>query len=456
MPRFLKATPKYTATSFEDRMKHLLLYKEEYEKQQDIRDKMLEDTLVLEQLKNSDVDADLYRNYSDWRAKLNESSSNLTDNGQLDMQGILSLRRDYLNNFKPKEDLLKLRNTLVQKQAAEYTPDTIYDRDFSKVSLDDMTMDANYRSLKLSDIEKRAFDELSNKYMVNGLPTNSDSDIEGILSNIDTEGFSESQIDSIRQSINRGYTRATTAVNEYNRQQNAYRRQEELQGIQKETALLQQQKIREELNKPDTTPVLYKQVEGNAGDTIDIYKVFSNGKEHYAIMKDGKPVLIDSMKIKEDGTINYADLYKIAYGEPGTQLYGSSEYRIDSDTSKMARYRPREGTKKSSTKLIHTAKELRDYLAKSGLDGAALSATLKEIYGVKDAFNSNLFNLRDIEISNYTNGTNTIRLIEKSSNTGSFELFKTDSSKDSEEKKSDDKEEKPAGNGGGVGNKTYN
>lgn len=455
MPRFLKATPKYTATSFEDRMKPLLLYKDEYEKQQDTYDKMLEDTLVLEQLKDSDVDTDLYRSYSDWRTKLNESASNLSDNGQLDMQGIRSLRRDYLNNFKPKEDLLKLRNTLVQKQAAEYTPDTIYDRDFSKVSLDGMTMDANYRSLKLSDIEKRAFDELSNKYIANGLPTNPDSDIESILSNIDTEGFSEDQINSIRQSINRGYTRATTAVNEYNRQQDAYRRQEELQGIQRETALLQQKKVQEGLDKPDTTPILYKQVEGNAGDTIDIYKVFSGGKEHYAIMKDGKPVLIDSKKIKEDGTIDYADLYKIAYGEPGAQLYGSSEYRIDSDTNKMSRYRPSPNTEKSSTNLIRTAKELRDYLAKSGLDGAALSATLKEIYGIKDAFDSNIFNLRDIEISNYNNGTNTIRLIEKSPTTGSFELFKTDYPKDGEEKDSANKEDKPAGNGGGVGNKTY-
>lgn len=451
MPRFLKATPKYTATSFEDRMKPLLLYKDEYEKQQDTYDKMLEDTLVLEQLKNSDTDTDLYRNYSDWRTKLNNSASNLSNNGQLDIQGIRNLRRDYLNNFKSKEDLLKLRNTLVQKQAAEYTPDTIYDIDFSKVSLDDMTMGANYKSLKLSDIEKKAFEELSNKYIANGLPANSDSDVESILSNIDTEGFSESQIDTIRQSINRGYTRAATAVNEYNRQQEAYMRQEALQNIQRGTALLQHQKLQEELNKPSTTPVLYKQVQGSAGDTIDIYKVFSNGKEHYAIMKDGKPVLIDSSKIKEDGTLDYTELYKLAYGDIPAPYYDTAEYKMDTDKSKIYKNRKEDGFIKSD--VIHNVKELKEFLTENGEITGELRTALKELYGINDVFNSNIFNLRDIKITKYE-GRNTIKLIQKTPTTGSFELLKVSDSEGGGENAENERNES-ADNNGGVGNKTY-
>jgi hypothetical protein len=54
--KYLQVTPQYKATTFDERIKPLALYKQEYDRQQETYDKLLEDTLMLENLKGSDVD----------------------------------------------------------------------------------------------------------------------------------------------------------------------------------------------------------------------------------------------------------------------------------------------------------------------------------------------------------------------------------------------------------------
>lgn len=219
--KYFQATPQYKAMSLDDRMRHVALYKPEYEKQQDAYDKLLEDTLILENLKGSDIDADLYRQYSQWRGELVGAADALSNTGKLDMQSVRDLRRQYLNEFKPMEDKYKHRNTLIATQAAKDSPNTIYDRDFSKIAVSDISLDDTVRSLDLAAIEKQAFDDATSRYMDTGLPEDTDPDIERLLEGTDLSGYSEDAKGRVTDSIRKGYYKASNAIDEYKINQEA-------------------------------------------------------------------------------------------------------------------------------------------------------------------------------------------------------------------------------------------
>ena len=219
--KYFQATPQYKAMSLDDRMRHVALYKPEYEKQQDAYDKLLEGTLILENLKGSDIDADLYRQYSQWRGELVGAADALSNTGKLDMQSVRDLRRQYLNEFKPMEDKYKHRNTLIATQAAKDSPNTIYDRDFSKIAVSDISLDDTVRSLDLAAIEKQAFDDATSRYMDTGLPEDTDPDIERLLEGTDLSGYSEDAKGRVTDSIRKGYYKASNAIDEYKINQEA-------------------------------------------------------------------------------------------------------------------------------------------------------------------------------------------------------------------------------------------
>lgn len=219
--KYLQVTPQYKAMSLDDRMRHVALYKPEYEKQQDAYDKLLENTLILENLKGSDIDADLYRQYSQWRGELVGAADALSNTGKLDMQSVRDLRRQYFNEFKPMEDKYKHRNTLIATQAAKASPNTIYDRDFSKIAVSDISLDDTVRSLDLAAIEKQAYDDATSRYLDTGLPEDTDPDIERLLEGTDLSGYSEDAKGRVTDSIRKGYYKASNAIDEYKINQEA-------------------------------------------------------------------------------------------------------------------------------------------------------------------------------------------------------------------------------------------
>lgn len=441
--KYLQVTPQYKATTFDERIKPLVLYKQEYDRQQDAYDKLLEDTLMLENLKGSDVDADLYRQYSQWRGELNNAADILSNTGRLDMQSVRDLRRQYLNELKPMEDKYKHRNSLMLKQAAEYSPYTLFDKDFSKISVADTNLDDNYRTYKLDDIEKNAFARLSERYIQTGIPSDPQEDIDELLGDIDTRGLSEDQIATIRDSISSGFTKAQRTVTEYNLQQERARKQDAYQELQGERLrkLIDRNPGGDGYDDGDINPFgpskknpaagkkPVKTIEGNAGDKIDIFKLTDDGTDYYFMMRGGKPVLIDSSIIGEDGTVAYSSLYNAAYGESPAAYYDGREYFVRGD-GKV--YSEASGTvSPTQSYMIRTGSEMKQFLNDHPEYAGSLMQVAKEKYGVKDVFNSDLLNFKDVNVRIYTpTGRDTyaktqvaVSLKEKSGNSERFTLI---------------------------------
>ena len=215
MARYLTINSKFNPITFEERMKPLLLYKEEYENQEESLNKILEDSQSLADLKSYPQDSDVYRQYQEYQNSINGVIDNLTNNGTLDSKAALQLRRYYLQNLKPYESKLARRNELIRKQAENYTPDTMYDIDFSTVGINDINEASSFRTYKLNDIAKTAASRTLSKYN-SGETVGSDNDeIESILKDIDTTNLSNNQINQIKSYIKQGIGSAKQAYNEY-------------------------------------------------------------------------------------------------------------------------------------------------------------------------------------------------------------------------------------------------
>lgn len=460
--------------SLDDLIKGQLIYKDARDAEVNRAEEFLEKTDLLEGLKNSEIDSDLYRNYKNWRGELEGQIDSLLNDGRIDFATMGNIRRKYLTDFKHKEDLVKLRNTLVQQQAANYSPYTLYDKDYSKVSIDNMSPDASYRTYRLDDIEKNAFAELSEKYIQTGVPSDSSSDINELLGKIDTEGLTDNQIDIIRDSLNKGYIKAQRSVDEYNKQLERAAKQDEYQK-------LQMQRLQDSLDKPDGNPQntfdpknptkglnVYKTIPGNAGDQIPVYKFNKDDKDYYFVMRGKEPIIIPSDLVGEDGSISYSDFYKSVYGEPPINFYDERPYYIGNYGKDVLSKDITDGTRT----IIKSIPELREYLGKHPEATSQLVRIAKEKYGVDDIFSSNLLNFKDIDIINNAYGDNkttAFRIVNKSGNEERFTLIdgltpkpKEDGNNPEGENKNDgeniqtaDTVRTPKPNAG-VGNKVYN
>lgn len=229
MVRNIEISPTYKATSFEERIKPVLLYKEEYDKIQDTYDKILEDTLMLENLKGSEVDSELYGKYSDWRGRVNSAVENLSSSGYLDMQSARDLRREYINELKPMEDKYKHRTNLIYKQASEYSPGTIYKRDFSNVAVSDINLDDAIESINLNtDITKPYTDKWSKEFFSSGLPEGDDPKtiaVNSAMEEMDLDGYNEESVAQVRSTLEVAYDSAVKASEQLKREESIHKEQ---------------------------------------------------------------------------------------------------------------------------------------------------------------------------------------------------------------------------------------
>ena len=267
MARYLTINSKFNPITFEERMKPLLLYKEEYENQEESLNKILEDSQSLADLKNYPQDSDVYRQYQEYQNSINGVIDNLTNNGTLDSKAALQLRRYYLQNLKSYESKLARRNELIRKQAENYTPDTMYDIDFSTVGINDINEASSFRTYKLNDIAKTAASRTLSKYN-SGETVGSDNDeIESILKDIDTTNLSNNQVNQIKSYIKQGIGSAKQAYNEYL--------------VQQDYKIAQAEHLRRPTTTRTTTSNSTKTYETRVLDSGEKIKLEKRGDDYY-------------------------------------------------------------------------------------------------------------------------------------------------------------------------------
>ena len=267
MARYLTINSKFNPITFEEKIKPLLLYKEEYEKQEEALNKMLEDSQSLASLANSPQDSDIYRQYQDYQSNLNGLVDNLTNNGKLDSRAALQLRRQYLQNLKPYESKLARRNELIREQAKNYTPTTMYDIDFSNVGLDNIDDSSSYRTYKLDDIAKTAASTLLSKYTSGESIGSEEDEVNSIIKDIDTTNLSTNQINKIKSYIKQGRGAAKQAYDDYLLQQDYKRAQAE--------------HLRRVTTTRTTTPSSTKTYETRVLDSGEKIKLEKRGNNYY-------------------------------------------------------------------------------------------------------------------------------------------------------------------------------
>ena len=267
MARYLTINSKFNPITFEERMKPLLLYKEEYENQEEALNKVLEESQSLADLKNYPQDSDVYRQYQEYQNSINGVIDNLTNNGTLDSKAALQLRRYYLQNLKPYESKLARRNELIRKQAENYTPDTMYDIDFSTVGINDINEASSFRTYKLNDIAKTAASRTLSKYN-SGETVGSDNDeTESILKDIDTTNLSNNQVNQIKSYIKQGIGSAKQAYNEYL--------------VQQDYKIAQAEHLRRPTTTRTTTSNSTKTYETRVLDSGEKIKLEKRGDDYY-------------------------------------------------------------------------------------------------------------------------------------------------------------------------------
>lgn len=267
MARYLTINSKFNPITFEERMKPLLLYKEEYENQEESLNKILEDSQSLADLKNYPQDSDVYRQYQEYQNSINGVIDNLTNNGTLDSKAALQLRRYYLQNLKPYESKLARRNELIRKQAENYTPDTMYDIDFSTVGINDINEASSFRTYKLNDIAKTAASRTLSKYNSGETVGSDNEETESILKDIDTTNLSNNQVNQIKSYIKQGIGSAKQAYNEYL--------------VQQDYKIAQAEHLRRPATTRTTTSNSTKTYETRVLDSGEKIKLEKRGDDYY-------------------------------------------------------------------------------------------------------------------------------------------------------------------------------
>lgn len=172
MPKVYTYNAEFNPISFTDRVAPALLYKEEYDKQQEAYYKYLEEASELADLKDSDIDADSYKIYTDHMAQINKLGELLETQGLRGGEAralALQLRRDQMNNIDPLRKKLKKRSSLIQgqREAIMKNPNLIFDTDYDTVSLDNINESSTYRPIDLGEVSNVAANLVYNSKMSN-------------------------------------------------------------------------------------------------------------------------------------------------------------------------------------------------------------------------------------------------------------------------------------------------
>lgn len=133
-------TSNFKPFTYEEMVKPLLLYKQEEEARQQAYLDLQEKASTLEALAASEKDAEAYGTYTAYKNRLREVADAMAKNGLTRQNNqVFNLRKSYINDIKPLNDLLEKRNKLVEEQRANNKDGTnIYSIDYGDMSLAEM------------------------------------------------------------------------------------------------------------------------------------------------------------------------------------------------------------------------------------------------------------------------------------------------------------------------------
>lgn len=133
-------TSNFKPFTYEEMVRPLLLYKQEEEARQQAYLDMQEKAATLEDLAASEKDAEAYGIYTAYKDRLRDVADSMARQGLTRGNNqVFSLRKDYISNIKPLNDLLEKRNKLIEEQRANNKDGTnIYSIDYGDMSLSEM------------------------------------------------------------------------------------------------------------------------------------------------------------------------------------------------------------------------------------------------------------------------------------------------------------------------------
>ena len=133
-------TSNFKPFTYEEMVRPLLLYKQEEEARQQAYLDLQEKASTLEDLAASEKDAKAYGTYTAYKNRLREVADEMAKNGLTRQNNqVFNLRKSYINDIKPLNDLLEKRNKLVEEQRANNKDGTnIYSIDYGDMSLAEM------------------------------------------------------------------------------------------------------------------------------------------------------------------------------------------------------------------------------------------------------------------------------------------------------------------------------
>lgn len=381
MARYLTINSTFNPISFDDIMTPALLYKQEYEKQQDDIDELYKNN-TLRQLRNSPIDSNAYSKYSNYMDSLGRAADDLMSTGKLNANAIRDLRRNYNEVIAPYEDKFKKRATLIAEQAKNYSPTKMYSKDFSNVSLDEFNDDMSYRTLDLDDIFKDSAAKILSSYQAEDTKT-PEEEISNMYQSYDLSDFSDEQKDLVLDAIVKGRNAAIASMNEYTRkatneaikaQADAYRAQAALERASKSgtgrTPKVETHKIRRTLD--DGTSVIITEKDGKYYDKDGVE--ITDPNDINELNKQSKKY--NKAKFSKVGVIVY-------YGKKVDGTYKTSDdYNVNNDSQRQAKSNAIDAFNDSQDAVvINNAKELSDYIEENASNETIMDC-LKAILGV--------------------------------------------------------------------------
>lgn len=344
-------TSNFKPFTYEEMVRPLLLYKQEEEARQQAYLDLQEKASTLEDLAASEKDAEAYGAYTAYKNKLREVADEMAKNGLTRQNNqVFNLRKSYINDIKPLNDLLEKRNKLVEEQRANDKDGTnIYSIDYGDMSLAEMkrnptqtynTLNGNviraisaetFAPLAKQILESPEYTNILGKQyfqeriqrgytldqMINELQgTEAGSKLAQVKQNIlsslsmDKKGFSPEKQAQVEQFVNMGAMAALGETEYGNLNDKSYL--DPLQKVQKsasEYALTQSQ-------AEDKFKYIYddnknikgfnpKYIEATKTTKVDNTPTIKIGKNNYTVIsKGGSKVVI---KINSDGSRNIID-----------------------------------------------------------------------------------------------------------------------------------------------------
>lgn len=362
-------TSNFKPFTYEEMIRPLLLYKQEEEARQKAYLDLQEKASTLEDLAASEKDAEAYGAYTAYKNKLREAADAMAKNGLTRQNNqVFNLRKLYINDIKPLNDLLEKRNKLVEEQRANNKDGTnIYSIDYGNMSLAEMkrnptqtynTLNGNtiraisaetFAPLAKQILESPEYPNiLGGQYfqeriqrgytldqMINELQgTEAGSKLAQVKQNIlkslgmDKKGFSNTKQAQVEQFVNMG-AMAALGQTEYNTLNNKNYldplQQEQKRSMAQSRELAQNEfDVKYTKDKNGKWVLNPDYIKATNTTTVDKTPTVSIGKNKYAVINEGGTKIV--VQLKSDGTRTIIPANTNIAKQVRVQVTGSDSY----------------------------------------------------------------------------------------------------------------------------------